>query len=311
MFIRYKYAILSSVILIGLVIYVANKRIPIPTGDAEDYWQFACGVEVDKFDGYFPFARETGIFSGRDGWYFYYFREHHGRHVFKVSKESLQSYTSQVFNLLDLEIFATVQENTRDKYLAKSNSKRLACLDVVKSVNSDQDQFIAQISVKFANKYDNESFNRQWQRSKRYWLSIVFEGFFLPFWWLFSFHSGVFGKFNKSLAIRLGFSPLLLFFPHFLGYAPYLFSFGASGGILYPLFTGLLSLPLGWLPFNPIDIHILKLIPQPLTYISQIPFSPAAMSFRGSVSPTVLCVYAGVVLIISKLILRYRAKKQS
>jgi hypothetical protein len=176
-------------------------------------------------------------------------------------------------------------------------------------VGSQPDRFIDAINLEVANQYN--SFSEQWERSKIYWVSILFEVFFLPFWWLFSFHSGVFGKLNKKRTVRLAFSPLLLFLPHFLGYAPYLFSFGSSGGILYPILARLASLPFGWLPFNPVEISILKHIPQPLSYISQVPFSPMAMSFYGNVSPTILCVYAGLVFVFSKVISKYRANRKS
>jgi hypothetical protein len=144
-----------------------------------------------------------------------------------------------------------------------------------------------------------------------YWASILFEAIFLPFWCLFSFHGGVFGKYNRKISLRFAFSPLLLFIPHYLGYAPYLFSFGPSGGILYPAFAILVGLPFGWIPFNPIEIWFLKMLPQPLAYISQIPFSPMAISFKGAVSPTVLLIYAFIVLGISKIWCTYAQKKES
>lgn len=313
--IKHKYAVFFVLFLLGLLAYTAQKNVPIPTGDAEDYWEFACGVELEKFDGYFPYAHWTGIFPNKDGWYFYYYQEHHGRHVFKVTKQSLLNQVGEVFTLLDQEILTTVQDKTRDDTLAAKNKRRQNCLEIKNTVNSDRNSFIEKLSSKGTNDIDREdeieSFHYQWERGKVYWASILFEAIFLPFWWLFAFHSGMFGKFNRKRSTRLAFSPLLLFVPHYLGYAPYLFSFGSSGGILYPLFAVLISTPFGWVPFNPIEIELLKLLPQPLSYISQVPFSPMAMSFNGSVSPTVLCAFAGMVLIFSKPLVKYRARNQS
>jgi len=300
MFNRFKYAIFSTVILTSLVIYASSLKVPIPIGEAEDYWKFACGIEVKKFDGHFPYARETGIFPSQDEWYFYYFQEHHGRHVYKIKKTGLLVEVGEVLSLLDQELTSTIMGETRPDYVLESNKKRVACLDIKKSVASEPDRFIDVINIEIANKYDN--FDAQWERSKRYWISIIFEVVFLSLWWLFSFHAGVFGKLNKTRRVRIAFSPLLLFFPHFIGYAPYLFSFGPSGGILYPIFASFMSLPFGWLPFNPVEISILSYVPQPLSYISQVPFSPLAMSFYGSVSPTVVCVYAGLVLAIGRMV---------
>jgi hypothetical protein len=127
--IKFKYAILSSIIIIGLVLYVSSKKVPIPTGDAEDFWKFSCGIEVKKFDGYFPYAREIGIYPGQDDWYFYYFQEHHGIHVFKVSKQSLIRETTEVFDLLNQNLVSSVQENIRPEYMDEGNMKRLACLN--------------------------------------------------------------------------------------------------------------------------------------------------------------------------------------
>jgi hypothetical protein len=89
MVIKRKLAIFFVSIILALLAHTAVKNQPIPTGDAEDYWEFACGVELVDFDGYFPYAHWTGIFTSRDGWYFYYYQEHHGRHVFKEKKEEL------------------------------------------------------------------------------------------------------------------------------------------------------------------------------------------------------------------------------
>jgi hypothetical protein len=127
-------------------------------------------------------------------------------------------------------------------------------------------------------------------------VTILFEAVFLSFWWLFSFHAGIFGKYNDKFIIRLAFSPLILFIPHYLGYAPYLFSFGPSGGILYPKFAMLVGLIFGWIPFNALEIEVLKMLPQPLSYISQTPSESMAISFSGRVSPTVLCFLLLVLL---------------
>ncbi len=110
MVIKRKYAVIFILLLISLLAYTATKTNPIPTGDAEEYWEFACGIELNKFDGYYQSAYWTGIFPEHDGWYFYYYQEHHGRHVFKISKEVLLATTEKVYALLDAEIISTVQQ---------------------------------------------------------------------------------------------------------------------------------------------------------------------------------------------------------
>lgn len=285
--------------------FTAYKTVPIPTGDAEDYWEFACGVELESFDGYFPYANSTGIFPDKDGWYFYYYQEHHGRHVFKVSKQSLIKQTQEVFSLLDQEIMTSVQPQTVQDTLVIQNERRLDCLNIKKTVNSDHNRFVDTVSSNSQNQGYLKSkiarFNAQYEKSKLYWASILFEVIFLPLWCLFSFRPSTFGRLNNKASTRLAFAPLLLFLPYYLGYAPYLFSFGASGGILYPLFTMLLSTLFALIPLNQVDVILLQALPQPLSYISQVPYSPMAISFTGGVSPTMLCLFAASVLILAKI----------
>jgi hypothetical protein len=334
MAIKRKFAVVFVMMLLGLLAYTATKRAPIPTGDAEDYWEFACGIELKKFDGYFPYAHWTGIFPENNGWYYYFYQEHHGRHVFKVSTQALLVTIEEVYRLLESEIESTAQQysgfNNEEEItnLKRKNERRLDCLRIKNTTQLNYEKFINTVSeesskrirdgffarIEDAKEYREKelrSFQYQLERSKLYWASILFEAIFLPLWWLFSFHGGVFGKYNRKISLRLAFSPLLLFIPHYLGYAPYLFSFGPSGGILYPLFAMLVGVPFGWVPFNPVEIWFLKMLPQPLAYISQIPFSPMAISFKGAVSPTVLLVYTFIVLGISKIWCTYVKKKES
>jgi len=325
--IKRKSAIIFFLLLESLLAYTALTWPPIRTGKAEVYWEFACGIELNKFAGYFPYAHWTGIFPDSDGWFYYFYQEHHGRHVFKVSQQALMATVDEVYTLLDVEIKSTLQkkhgygENSFDSLKSK-NARRSACLQIRTNSGLNREQFIQAVreqarkairkevvaKSEVAKEYRNrelKSFQHQLERSQYYWISVLFEAIFLPLWWLFSFHAGVFGNYNRSLAVRLAFSPLLLFVPHYLGYAPYLFSFGPSGGIIYPTFALLMSLPFGWLPFNSVEISFLKLLPQPLAYISQVPYSPMAISFRGAVSPTVLILYALLVFGINKVWLKY------
>jgi len=311
---NFQTAILLTLTIWAALAYFSTKREPIPVGDATVYWEFACGVELEEFKGYFPFTKETGVFPNKGDWYFYYYREHHGRHVFKLKKESLENTIPELFTLLDNEITTTVQERTRYDDLESKNKRRVNCQNTREVVNANKNEFLVEIntaSKNQSNQFQLDSFDRQWDRGKLYWVSILFEAVFLPLWWLFSFHSGAFGNWNKKRSVRFALSPLLLFIPYFLGYSSYLFSFGPSGGILYPLFAHIFSLPFIWIPFNAFDIAILSQIPQPLISISQVPFSPSAVSFYGGVSPTSLLVYIALVFIVSYLVKRKGNKSET
>jgi hypothetical protein len=314
-----KSILLSVLIIIGLLAYFAERMQPVPYGDAEDYWEFACGIELNAFDGYFPYARRTGVFPKTDGWYFYYFQEHHGRHIYRVTEESLIKTVHEVFPLLNIEITKSAQKNLRERELGEKNMRRKECHKLMADIKGNDTQFIEKVNIERSSASNHlggereiASFKIQWERAKIYWVSVVFESVFLCFWWIFTFHKGAFGKLNEKFSIRLAFFPLILFIPHYLGYAPYLFSSGPSGGILYPLFAIMLvALPFGWVPFNLIDIWILELLPQPLMYISQGPASPLALSFHSGVSPTVLIIYAILILASNKLWRKYVKKEKS
>lgn len=298
---------ISVVILLGLLGYASARTNPIPPGDVGDYWEIACGVELSGFDGYFKYARSIGIFPSREGWGFYYYQEHHGRHVFKVPNETVLAAVPEVKSLLPKEITSTGQEGFHE-VLPEKNVRRQRCWGLAENAEGDDTQFVEAVIEYGAGgqngKYREQqlkSFTRQWELAQRYWATIAFEAVFLSFWWLYTWHGGFFGKLNEKKIYRVAFSPLFLFAPHYLGYAPYLFSYGPSGGVLYPLFAMLVSLPLYWIPYNSIEIAVLKHFPQPLFYISQVPFEALATSFSGGVSPTALCIYAVIVIAIGKL----------
>ena len=161
----------------------------------------------------------------------------------------------------------------------------------------DEDQVLGFVPIGGQDQID--SFLSQWGRAKLYWVSVLFEAVFLWLWWVFTFHRGAFGRLNGRRDLQIAFSPFLLFIPYYLGYAPYLFTFGPSGGILYPAFALLVSIPFTWFPFNPVEIWILQHIPHPLWYIAQVPVGMMAISFWASVSPTALLLFAGIVQILA------------
>ncbi len=84
---------------------------PLPEGEAEIFWEMACGIELESFNGYFSYVKAVGIFPSQGDQYF---------------------------------------------------------------------------------------FNQQKQRVEYYWTLIVFEALFLPLWWLFTFHPGLFGQWQKN-----------------------------------------------------------------------------------------------------------------
>ena len=94
-------------------------------------------------------------------------------------------------------------------------------------------------------------------------------------------------------------SPLLLMLPHYLGYAPYLFTFGPSGGIVYPVVALIFTLPASWIPPSAVDVAILSLVPRPLSWISQVPGEAMAWSYRFFVGPVAALLYGASLVAIA------------
>lgn len=318
-----KLALFWVCLIWALLAFVSSRKHPVPEADAGDFWEVACGIETQSFDGYFPWFKEVGLAPARDGWHFYYYNEHHGRHLIKVDSLAVIAQINEVFKLLNKPITVSKHDFSHDfglnEQLKRKNARRISCLDLKEKVNSDNQAFMAQINntaarpnpAIYKDSHTLTGLDAQWQRSKRFWMAILFEALFLPLWWLFSFHGGVFGKYNRARTSRLALSPLLLFTPYFLGYAPYLFSFGETGGIVYPAFAVTVSLPFQWSGLNPVDVTVLNLLPNPLMHITQVPYSPMAVSRYAAVSPTVLIGFAILVLVVVRLYRKITKKPET
>jgi len=296
-------------LVFGVVSFVASRVLPIPVGEAKFYWSLACGM--GSYDD------EGGIFPEQDGWYFYYFNDHHGREVYKVSQKALLESVQDVYSALKKERQAGY---TYDSKLASNRSKSThKCLTAMDESAEQSEKFldiVANTPLPSDDPYYDlinvESFKAQWSRAKLFWATILFETLFLSFWIIFTFRKGSLGKFNDRLSLRIALSPLLLFFPFYLGYAPFTFTYGPSGGLVYPLlliFIFVVSQPVFGFPYNSLDLWILQNIPQLLSPITQIPVAMYAISFYGGMSPTVLIVFAIVVLLAGQLLKVLKARQ--
>ena len=308
--IKFKYPILSVLIIFILVYYLEYKKTPIPTGDAKVYWQYACGVDIDQNDGYYPFARNIGLIPNKGDWFFYYYIEHHGRHVFKVHKKELLLLSDKLLNHLNNRSKSRIF--TRFDNEEEKNRRRVKCLNDFQSSNNSISVFLNNFNQSLTDNhklnYQTRGFDVQWQKYKLFWFSVLFEASFISFWWLFTFHTGIFGKINTSISNRVAFSPLIFFIPYFFGYAPSLFSSSVNGEYIYSLFGAILYIPFTWVPSNPIDLWIFKLLPNPLFHISQTSFAASATSYLAVISPTVLVLYSIIVKFIPLLVNNRRKK---
>src|SRR5262249_36151402 len=83
--------------------------------------------------------------------------------------------------------------------------------------------------------WEEEDFDRRWDRAGRYWCNLLFEFVCLAFLILFAAWPWLRGAGWWRWAVHLGLLPVLFFLPYWLGYATFTFtSVGPSGGVLYP-----------------------------------------------------------------------------
>ena len=147
------------------------------------------------------------------------------------------------------------------------------------------------------------AFRERLERAKRVWLTLTFEGVYLAAWLSFVAWP-LFAKSRLRWHWRLGLAPFLLFLPYFLGYAPMTFTFGPSGGFVYPGYLALASLPMQLIPCSVADRHLWRLLPKMLASLSQIPGSPAAVSYMACVGPASSLAF-GLVLVALVALITY------
>ncbi len=305
--------VLSTVLLMLALGNCASDRYPIPEGHAESYWEHACGVELPDLERRHEYAQWDGVFPRIGNWYFYYFQERRGRYVYRVSHNVLVDHVPQVYAHLRRGPQWPPATTRRDREFVQKSERFAECLDISIQAGGDHSLFLERVNATSASpsrrvdeQEEIESFLAQWRKARLYWATVLFEGVVLLAWWMFTFHRGVYGRLNKRLDVRIAFSPILLLAPHYLGYSPYLFTFGLSGGILYPAFVGVVYSAFGGIPINATDIWLFEELPQPLRHISQIPAAPLTISRWTAISPTALLVFAGVVLVIARLLRQYK-----
>jgi hypothetical protein len=149
---------------------------------------------------------------------------------------------------------------------------------------------------------DDAEFRERLGRAKRAWATFTFEALYLATWLMFV--AGV-----RPLRVRwywrLAFAPFLLFLPFFFGYAVFTFTYGPSGGFVYPAYLGLASLPMRIVPCSDLDGFAAEFFPNFLSGLSQLPGSPMATTITECVGPVsslgfgllLLAIVSGVIFL--------------
>jgi len=285
-------------------------------GTAVHYWEKACGIELGAYEGETHYIYDSGIYPKRDDWYVYYLQRHHDQPLFKVGKEEVEALLPQVVSKLSLPVAASRDrvcagrsESFCTSELHRKNEKRKTCLLMLEQDERSEKAFLdrlsqlttATLASPDADRLERmtSEFDARWKHAKLVWITCGFEFVFLVCWWLFTFAPRIVPSIAGRWWLNLMLSPLLLMLPHYLGYAPYLFTFGPSGGIVYPIVALLITLPASWIPPSSVDVAILSIPPRPLAWISQVPGEAMAWSYRFFVGPVAALLYGASLVAIA------------
>ena len=310
---------LNSVLLVvyfatPMILIAMAARFPaIPMGTVADYWAVACGTEPTEPPERLRYSSQVGLYPAMDGWLYYFAQEHHGRPVFKVK---LSAAASDLPKLGDPppHIACNSLGSQKETWCKESQSRRRICSALVEAAQAvSSDDLVVDLHHRLTDELtqtERSSFLDQLARSKRKGAAIAFEAAFIVSWQFFLCWPWIRGAAVRRKAINVFVAPVVLFVPFYMGYAPLTFTFGPSGGFVYPLYLLLASIPLELIPCTTIDQFLLRLFPPFLHNLSQLPGPPAAITFYSCVGPLATLVLGGFAaafyLVASKIRLRRR-----
>lgn len=280
---------------LALLLYLAFAQPPILPGEPREFWLYACGVKVGGLDADDVWP-DGSIYPPIDGGLVYYVQTHHQQYLFRLPVEEADAYLSDVQRELDTgrdylhePIDPDVQTGYRRWLETTSKGARNALTLASQISAARRERLKAEQPEQYRIERREERFFRhRWARAQRVWLTVAFEATWLTAWILFTAWPWIRRASPARCALHLGLSPVLLALPLYLGYAPYTFTFGPSGGFLYPVLAHGFLLPLIFAPRTIVDQAVVASIPPLLEPLSQ-PVGPArAVTFFGYVPPLAL-----------------------
>ena len=282
-------------------------------GAPADYWEYLCGVQLPSFSGHGRYAYSGGVYPSLDGLLYYYEQHHHDQRLFVVPQKDVLGTLPLVQEHLTLphppessecpdtdrskctlyERAAPRRESCRASLVGVSTAQATSTLEALRIQVEDQQhgQYREQ---------SDTAFRERIRRADRVWLTFAFEVSFLAAWLLFVAWP-LFGVARLNWPWRLGLAPFLLFLPYFLGYAPMTFTFGPSGGFVYPGYLMLAALPMQLVPCSVLDRVLWELLPSLLAPLSQVPGSPAGASRMFCVGPASSLIFGALLVAVMVL----------
>jgi hypothetical protein len=291
---------------------------PVPLGTSADFWHSLCGVRLDRFME----NRRTifaGVYPRTEGWLIYWEQGHHSRSLYRLTPALAAADLAEAIEKLDPRDALYIGSPTVDAcraWLAASASDSAAPERRVLAVTEARISAIVDADTsadkRTLRRFDD--FREQWRRGQHVWRNFVFEALFLTAWMAWLAWPVLRGATPKRWALHWGLAPLLLAVPFYLGYAPYAFTFGPTGGFFYSSMLVLVMLPVFLLPCTPLDIAILTALPRPLVELSQLSGPAMAMTSITCLGPVSLVAYGllggGAIYLLRLIIARRRLARR-
>jgi hypothetical protein len=318
--IRLLFGLLLATILYHTILQfhhvLEHKRFAYP-GSSAEYWEFLCGVQLPEYWG----KRDSfgGAAPVTNGTVYYFSQHHHGVRFDTVAASDVLRDVPTVRRMLTnpappskCEPAIIWSQNLCEQY-EWAQEKRGVCkaffapIDTARSdealLNALQETVMTKSPEAQYYRAQNEGFKDRLRRSNHVWANYVFEAVFILAWLVFVFWPVFTSKPPRlQLQWRLGFAPFLFLVPHFLGYAPYSLTPGASGGFVYPMYLQYVAIPLQLTTCTPLDGPVWLAFPQVLSGLSQLGGSPLAMSFRSCIGPVSSLLFGLVVVGAAELV---------
>jgi len=308
---RYKVAVVG-VLLVPSVIALVRRGLAyesVAPGSSAEFWEYACAVQLKAFHGHLKYSYWGGIYPPIEARLFYYTQDHHRQFLYSVSPAEVASDLPEVRAALQLdvkkcpnsdpELCEFYKDGAPTRLMCRNYLARSAASAPIVGVVSDIQK--ARLRLHRFGQIDTreeEAFRARLARADRVWLSLVFEGVFIIGWVLFTAWPWLRGARFGRFVLHFGLSPVLLFIPYFLGYAPMTFTFGPSGGFVYPSYLVLASVPVGRIPCSRVDEVLWNMLPPLLAPLAQVPGAPAAATTYRCVGPFASLLFGAMIAVV-------------
>jgi len=309
-------AVVALATTVGLGLAARNFQTVLP-GKAVDYWEYLCGVQLPGFAGHGAYSYSGGVYPEFNGELYYYDQRHHNEILYVVSPSEVLASVPLVREHLrsdqPLDDGACNADPTSNCARYEDGAPRRATCRAslpwsaaTVLTTADLERVRVRVESERNSEYllqSDAAFRERIERSRRVWLTFAFEGLYLAAWLGFVAWP-LFAPSRIRWYWRVGAAPFLLFLPYFLGYAPMTFTFGPSGGFIYPGYLLLASIPMQLVPCSPADTYLWEILPPVLSQLSQVPGTPLAVTYMSCTGPA-SSLFFGVVLVIVGVLITF------